>query len=184
MVFESNLLDLFTICPSCFGSSRGTKNKVLGTMVEILRVCSDCGYTSRWRSLPLIRNMPAGNLALSAAILLSGSQAAKSLRMLDILGLASISSSTFFRHQSSYLQPAIMEVYNQQQKELIADLVRRGGDLVLCGDGRSDSPGHCAKYGTYTVIEARVNKVLDTQVVQACISIVWSKFIKMIPVCV
>lgn len=34
---------------------------------------------------------------------------------------------------------------------------------LLC---RSDSPGHCAKYGSYTVIEDRINKVLDLQLVQ------------------
>uniref|UniRef100_A0A8C6UDD5 Uncharacterized protein n=1 Tax=Neogobius melanostomus TaxID=47308 RepID=A0A8C6UDD5_9GOBI len=31
----------------------------------------------------------------------------------------------------------------------------------------SDSPGHCAKYGTYTLIEERLNKVLDLQLVQS-----------------
>ncbi|CAH3028847.1 unnamed protein product [Porites evermanni] len=40
------------------------------------------------------------------------------------------------------------------------------GGVVLLGDGRSDSPGHCAKYGAFTVIEKRVNKVLDVQLVQ------------------
>ena len=40
------------------------------------------------------------------------------------------------------------------------------GGVVLSGDGRSDSPGHCAKYGAFTVIEQRVNKVLDVQLVQ------------------
>ena len=28
---------------------------------------------------------------------------------------------------------------------------------MLLGDGRSDSPGHCANYGAFTVIEQRVN---------------------------
>ncbi|XP_064153703.1 uncharacterized protein LOC135233762 [Anguilla rostrata] len=32
---------------------------------------------------------------------------------------------------------------------------------------RSDSPGHCAKYGTYSLIEDRINKVLDLQLVQS-----------------
>lgn len=38
--------------------------------------------------------------------------------------------------------------------------------LVLIGDGRSDSPGHSAKYGCYTVIEQGIQKVLDIQIVQ------------------
>ncbi|ROI15893.1 hypothetical protein DPX16_3794 [Anabarilius grahami] len=32
---------------------------------------------------------------------------------------------------------------------------------------KSDSPGHCAKYGTYSLIEDRINKVLDLQLVQS-----------------
>ncbi|CAM4569352.1 unnamed protein product [Leuciscus chuanchicus] len=33
-------------------------------------------------------------------------------------------------------------------------------------DLKSDSPGHCAKYGTYSLIEERINKVVDLQLVQ------------------
>ena len=40
--------------------------------------------------------------------------------------------------------------------------------LVLAGDGRSDSPGHCAKYGSYSVIELSCNKVFDFKIVQVC----------------
>ena len=32
---------------------------------------------------------------------------------------------------------------------------------VLSGDGKSDSPGHSAKYAAFTVIEQTTNKVLD-----------------------
>ncbi|XP_077060398.1 uncharacterized protein LOC143712064 [Siphateles boraxobius] len=35
------------------------------------------------------------------------------------------------------------------------------------GDVESDSPGHCAKYGSYSLIEDRINKVLDVQLVQS-----------------
>ena len=38
--------------------------------------------------------------------------------------------------------------------------------LDLCGDGRCDSPGHCAKYGTYTIMEENTSKVFDFEVVQ------------------
>ena len=41
------------------------------------------------------------------------------------------------------------------------------GGLILSGDCRSDSPGHCAKYGSYIVMEQRTNKVLDIQLVQS-----------------
>lgn len=38
--------------------------------------------------------------------------------------------------------------------------------VILTGDGRCDSPGYSAKFGSYTVIEQQINRVLDFQLVQ------------------
>ena len=38
--------------------------------------------------------------------------------------------------------------------------------MNLGGDGRADSPGHSAKYGSYSVLDCDSNKVLDMQRVQ------------------
>ena len=48
----------------------------------------------------------------------------------------------------------------------MSDLKQGKKRLALCGDGRSDSPGHCAKFGLYTVIEMSCKKVLDYKLVQ------------------
>ena len=40
-------------------------------------------------------------------------------------------------------------------------LKAEGQSLILSGDGRADSPGHCAKYGSYTVIDMTCSKVVD-----------------------
>lgn len=40
----------------------------------------------------------------------------------------------------------------------------RGEPLVLGGDGRADSPGHCAKYGS---IDLEQGIVVDIQLVQS-----------------
>ena len=36
----------------------------------------------------------------------------------------------------------------------------------MCGDGRCDSPGHCAKYGTYTIMDESSSKIIYFSVVQ------------------
>ena len=90
-------------------------------------------------------NIPAGNLLLSAAILFP----TKTLRVLEFLGCASITKYTFYNHQKWYLQPAIMNVWEKQQSDMISLLQAYGKPLSLGGDGRSDSPGHSAKYGSY-----------------------------------
>ena len=37
---------------------------------------------------------------------------------------------------------------------------------MLAGDGRADSPGHSAKYGTYTMMNVDTDKIADFEVVQ------------------
>ncbi|KAM9424524.1 uncharacterized protein KZ484_002582 [Pholidichthys leucotaenia] len=51
--------------------------------------------------------------------------------------------------------------------DLFRQLLSMPGGLVLGGDGRADSPGHSAKYGSYTTMELRLNKVIDIQLVQS-----------------
>ena len=41
-----------------------------------------------------------------------------------------------------------------------------GSGLIVAGDDRCDHPGHCAKYGSYTSMEQRYNKVLHFELVQ------------------
>ncbi|XP_077089981.1 uncharacterized protein LOC143741596 isoform X2 [Siphateles boraxobius] len=93
--------------------------------------------------------------------------ATQTIRMLKLFGLQCISASTFFHHQRLYTIPTIMQAWQNEQRGIIRELKEIGGGLILSGDFRSDSPGHCAKYGTYSLIEDRINKVLDIQLVQS-----------------
>ena len=40
------------------------------------------------------------------------------------------------------------------------------GPLSIIGNGRCDSPGYSAKYGTYTIIDQNTEKIFDFQMVQ------------------
>ena len=51
----------------------------------------------------------------------------------------------------------IMVLYNTQAKLL--DKFRLN-DLILCGDGKCDSPGKSAKFCTYSMMEATDNQIL------------------------
>ena len=72
----------------------------------------------------------------------------------------------FFRHQNSYLQPAVDLVWEHHTEELLDKLRWNKDGLALKGYGRADSPGHSAKYGSYTLLELSCNKVVDFQLVQ------------------
>ncbi|XP_052212037.1 uncharacterized protein LOC127831089 [Dreissena polymorpha] len=51
--------------------------------------------------------------------------------------------------------------------DLLLKLKAKGSPLVLGGDGRCYSPGHTAKYGTYSMINLVLGKILDIQLVQS-----------------
>ena len=69
-------------------------------------------------------------------------------------------------HQCSYLQPTIFSVWQRHQLTLLTQLKSTDKKLTSGGDGRADSPGHSAKYGSYTVMELEQHVVLDAQLVQ------------------
>ena len=166
MVFRSNLLELFKSCPLCCADTIGVITNEEGTAVSVAHQCSNCGYCKIWRNQPYVRNMPVANLLVSGAIIASGCMPAKAMRLFKLLGLNTISSSTFFRHQRLYVQPIIYRMWRNHQNNLLSTLKNMNGGLQLAADGRSDSPGHCAKFGNFTVMEMRTNKVLNIEIVQ------------------
>uniref|UniRef100_A0A1X7U695 Uncharacterized protein n=1 Tax=Amphimedon queenslandica TaxID=400682 RepID=A0A1X7U695_AMPQE len=95
-----------------------------------------------------------------------GSLPEQALHILNHFGCSTITPRNFFRHQDSYLLPAIFRVWDHYQQAFISQFSSENTALVLGGDGRADSPGHCAKYGSYTLIELNQNIVLDIQLVQ------------------
>lgn len=168
IVCRSQLMSLFTICPACSGKTQGNVEKQEGTFLKVKQVCAACGYQRFWQNQPMLhRNMPACNLLLSGAIHFSGCMATQTIRMLKLFGLQCITVNTFFRHQRLYTIPTVIKAWQNEQAGIIRDLKEMSGGLILSGDCRSDSPGHCAKYGTYSLIEDRINKVLDVQLVQS-----------------
>jgi solute carrier family 8 (sodium/calcium exchanger) len=44
-------------------------------------------------------------------------------------------------------------VWHDYQKDYIRDVKEVGRSVVLGGDGRADTPGHSAKYGTYSMVD-------------------------------
>ena len=148
IVFRSCLLELFISCKSCHNSCSGKVAYQKGTCIAIRQLCHHCGHKRVWMSQPFINDVPAGNILLSGAILFSE---AKVLRMLNHMQVACISDRTFYRHQSRFLEPAIFTVWKAEQSRLLAGCKAWDSSLSIGGDGRADSPGHSAKYGSYAL---------------------------------
>ena len=65
------------------------------------------------------------------------------------LNLNFVNKDQFYDVQDKVIFPVIDNTFEKQQKDVIKTLKDKKSPVNLCGDGRSDSPGHNAKYGTY-----------------------------------
>ena len=172
-MFESALLLILSICRYCTSDHVHLKKTVVGSFLRVVQTCRMCRMTSVWDSQPSIGSIPAGNIILSSAILYTGSLPSKALRIFKVLNCACIDRSTFFRHQAKYLQPVVKSIWHQHQNYLLKEV---GASLIVSGDGRADSPGHSAKYGTYSLVDLQRNKVVEFKLVQ--VGIIHIKYIR------
>ncbi|KAK3100232.1 hypothetical protein FSP39_016728 [Pinctada imbricata] len=165
IVFESQLDLLFQRhCSYCGDLLQVVEKNVQGSGLFVTCQCT-CGSKFQWESQPSSGTMPLGNLLL--ALLFSGSSPSHALNMLKHMSVASISDRTFFLMQKMYLVPTIESVFKTQQVDLIQDILIRNRPVRIGGDGRCCSPGHTAKFGSYTVMDLSSDKILDIQLVQS-----------------
>ncbi|XP_067248377.1 uncharacterized protein [Chanodichthys erythropterus] len=64
------------------------------------------------------------------------------------------------------LEPAIIYKWNEE-RNLQLHYLRENKNVILGGDMRADSPGHSAKYGSYTMMNLQTNNIVDIQLVQS-----------------
>ena len=156
----------------CEKESCEEKKEVVDQKLEagVLTVRYRCknGHHEMWHSSKVLTNKGGQNLfvsttLLAAATLITGNNFEKISLFARCLNLSFISSSTFHRIQTFYVVPSIKElwaemkvkVWNLFEKEL----------LILCGDGRMDSPGFSAKYCLYTMMDHFLDLIVDVEVV-------------------
>ncbi|XP_049324303.1 uncharacterized protein LOC111195039 isoform X2 [Astyanax mexicanus] len=164
IVFEKNLMELFETCPVCSRLS-DVKTYRRGTFVSIIQKCHHCQYSKKWKSQPLIGSSPVGNIQLSAAIYFTGSSYFQVKKVFQAMHLRNISYTAFRRHANSYLEPAVVYKWRQYQETELQFLSQR--KVKIGGDMRADSPGHSAKYGTYSVMNLETNNIIDIQLIQS-----------------
>ena len=143
-----------------------THSNYNGTYLHVEQRCYICSNVFTWNSQPFVKSQPADNILLSASILFSGALLTKVLRVHKNMGCATIAERTYFQHQSKFLHLSISVVWEKHQSRLFTELHWEKRHLIIGGDGRADSPGHSAKFGSYTVMELKKGVVLDIQLVQ------------------
>ena len=71
--------------------------------------------------------------------------------MAQCLGLQFRSHSSYHENQTTTLFPVIKEAWELECEGAAMEVVD-GGPATLAGDARCDTPGHRAKYGSYTLM--------------------------------
>ncbi|KAL1471389.1 hypothetical protein MTO96_039963 [Rhipicephalus appendiculatus] len=160
LVFDSCLMALFERCRSCQAVCRVQKE----TDGSLLRITATCPlqHVWSWESQPVLNRKAVGNILLAGAILFTGSNPKKVMRLLSTIGVAVPKPRLFFVIQSALLFPSVYKLWTDQQERLLES----SEPLSLAGDGRCDSPGFSAKYLTYTFIDASRDVILHTELVQ------------------
>ena len=139
-------------------------------MVSVVQQCERCKQAGRtpfkWNSQPFVfRRHPTGNLLLSVAILVAGTSITKVLIVFSHLRLSSFTAHAFFTHQKKYIFLTIITVWESTRNRLI-EKTMMVKENIWAGDGRFDSTGHNAKYGSYTLLCSSIVKIVHFELVQ------------------
>ncbi|XP_039550333.1 uncharacterized protein LOC120495031 isoform X2 [Pimephales promelas] len=165
IVYENCIMDLFNFCPVCTRAC-DVKTQRLGTFLSVKQRCPNCTFSRHWNSQPIHGSVPAGNLHLSAAVYLSGASFIQIEKVFNTMKLQLFKFRTYRRHARSFIEPAVFHHWKVTQDVNLQRLSQEE-KVILGGDMRADSPGHSAKYGSYTMMDLKTNTVVDIQLVQS-----------------
>lgn len=170
IVNESKLMELFQKCSTCGALISESDQTIIttGSRITVSWKCNN-GHTGHWESCPNTRGMPENNLLAAAATLFTGETFTDIADWAGLLNLQLPQKTAYNNIQASYLIPVIEAAYKKQEDIIKARLISQTQDGVrvkLCGDGRSDSPGHSCKYTTYSFMNDSSNQIAVSDLVQ------------------
>lgn len=170
IVEVNQIVSLFSgQCPEigCNGIRNVTDQKIEGGLLLITHRCSK-GHGGVWSSSAVLaekrgQKLYVSSVLLASSVLVSGNNFEKVSLLAKGMNLKYVSSSFFSRMQSLYALPSITDLWSRV-KEVVWK-VFQNDVLVICGDGRMDSPGFSAKYCVYTMMEHYLNIIINVEVV-------------------
>ena len=65
--------------------------------------------------------------------------------------------------QTHFIIPEVIRYWEQMKNEIWEIITDE--PVILCGDGRNDSPGFSAKYGMYALMEQNLDIIIDLEIV-------------------
>lgn len=170
IVYWTSLLLLLKRClfPACILTTIITNIAYKGSQLVVKMECP-AGHQTTWRSQPNCSHYSIGNLESAASVLFSANTYKRLATFFDLAGIKWLSKTCYYAIQKRYLFGVVNSNYNSRSKEIYED-IKKHGVYKFSGDGRCDSPGHNAKYLTYSFMDKITNKIFEfslTQVTEA-----------------
>ena len=85
--------------------------------------------------------------------------------LLSILIFNLLAQLIITKHKKTILLPVVEQAWIKRQSAILKQM-KQSISVDVCGDRRCDSPGHSAKYGTYTLMNEKTNLIIEFSVVQ------------------
>ena len=165
IVNEKELEKLFSVCSTCGQAVVDMKTITKSSLLSVKETCLN-GHTKEWNSQPYVDEMPLGNILIPAAVVLTGNTFAPISHFAACLNLQIVSKDTFYKVQDKYVIPVGHNSWHSHQKPVLNEIMNQNTPVNVAGDGRCDSPGHSAKYGTYSLLDESSGRVVDFSLVQ------------------
>lgn len=164
IVFWESLSILFTRCHYCNAKVENIHNYTKGAMLAVQTICEN-KHIFKWTTQPLSDKRLVGNILMGAALTLSGVLFNQMKTFCSSLKLAFFSRTVYDKFINNYTAPVVKLIWDQHRQNNINEL-KMGTSIWLAGDGQFDSPGFCAKYCTYSVMDVRSSKIIDFKITQ------------------
>lgn len=166
VVFLTNLMELFNLCHH-HGCGKPLVQepelRVSGFALTVATICTE-GHHYRWESQQRIGDLYAGNLLIPSAVFIMGGSFTTFLEICKLVRLACLSIRECNNIQRCFLIPEVKLMWSNHLKSVLGAIGNK--PLQLSGDGRCDSPGHCATYGTYTLLDSTSHLIVAQKTVR------------------
>uniref|UniRef100_A0A8C6UNC1 Uncharacterized protein n=1 Tax=Neogobius melanostomus TaxID=47308 RepID=A0A8C6UNC1_9GOBI len=132
------------------------------TAVNAEWICPNGHTVWRWTSQRYFKyGMLAGDFMLGCNILLSGNNYRNIALMFKFMNMGIMDPATYYKIQDGFCVDNIKAFWKSTKQGIINELKTKES-IVLLGDARIDSPGFCAQYCTYTMMENDSKKIVHT----------------------
>ena len=133
-------------------------------MVSVHMVCN-IGHAVKWCSQPVVRRFAEGNVRLAAAVVFSGNTYTRLKDICNYSNIRCFSYTAFLKYQKNYTIGVVNERWLSWRQNKFGALHAKGRCKVA-GDARCDSPGHCAKYSTYSFQDQDTCEIIAIDIMQ------------------